>query len=269
MGITENIVLSVIIETLKGVVYAIPKAIYNWKFRRFFGLYSTTADNIYAVVDPYTLPLPRIANRYIKHFLGRRPDQPLIGEDNVLGVNAIRVITYVTSLFSAYRKKNKPINVVIDEKIAGIWKGTFICFGSSDSNIKTYEIENLKEQTFYTFDFGPKDDNEESIPTIDIEQTHYTGTNKYRRFNISEKSFGVSRKRDHGVLLKMENPHCSGHYLFICAGHGEWGTSGTAYYLFNNWKKLYKEHKRKDFCKIIEVDFHSDESARPVHSVTK
>ena len=132
MSFAESFIVSIFIESLRGVVFAIPRAINNWRFKKFFGKYSTTNDNIYAVVDPYTLPLPRITNRYIKRFLGRRPDQPLIGEDNVLGVNSIRVISYITSLFSAYRKKNKPLNVVIDEKIAGKWKGTFICFTSAD-----------------------------------------------------------------------------------------------------------------------------------------
>jgi hypothetical protein len=218
----------------------------KWRFRRFFGQHALSGENIFAVVDPYTHPLPRGGNRYIKRFLNRRPDQPLVGEDNILGVNVVRVVTYVSAVFSQYRKVTNPIAVVTDEQIDNRWDGTFMCFGSSDSNIKTFDIERLPEQSFYTFDFGP---------------------NGVRRFNIGGRSFSIIGSRDHGILIRIRNPRHPEHYLFVCAGIGEWGTSGSAYYLFDKWKQLYKKHKQRDFCEIIEVDLDSDESARSIFSI--
>ncbi len=245
MLLTE-IFTSVGFDILKQVVSAVPKSLDRWRFRRFFGQHVLSEQNIFAVVDPYTHPLPRGKNRYIKKFLNRKPDQPLIGEDNVLGVNVVRVVTYVSATFSKYRKGTNPITVVTDEHIENRWDGTFICFGSSDSNIKTYDIERLPEQSFYTFDFGP---------------------NGFRRFNIGSRSFSSTRSQDYGVLLRIRNPRHPEHYLLVCAGLGEWGTSGSAYFLFDHWKELYKKHKQRDFCKIIEVDVGSDESAREVFSI--
>ena len=248
MGLTENFLISILIDFVKGIIYSFPKALDSWKFKKFFGKVAISGDKVFAVVDPYTHPLPRNSNRFIKRFLNRKPDQPLIGEDNVLGVNVVRVITYASSLFSKYRKKIVPINVDIDENIESKWDGTFICFGSSDSNIKTYDIEQLPEQTFYTFDFGE---------------------DGYRRFNIGGKHFTNVHHKDYGILLRLINPRYSEHFLFICAGLGEWGTSGSAYYLFDRWKELYKKYKGKEFCKIIEVNVGSDESAHEVYSISK
>ena len=71
--------------------------------------------------------------------------------------------------------------------------------------------------------------------------------------------------KDRAVLARFVNPHHSEHYLFICAGTGEWGTSGATYFLFDQWKKLNKRFKkRKNFCLIIEVDVESDESAKEI-----
>jgi len=247
MPIWVELLLSITLDVLKEILSAIPKSIDKWRFKRFFGRHALSGEKIFAVVDPYTHPIPRVGNRYIKKFLNRKPDQPLVGEDNVLGVNVVRVVTYVSAMFSAYRRNNNPIAVVTDEQVVDKWDGTFICFGSADSNLKTYDIENLPQQQFYKFDFGP---------------------NGFRRYNIGGKEFGGARNQDYGILLRIKNPYHPNHFLFVCAGLGEWGTSGTAYYLFTNWKKLYKQYKQKDFCKIIEVKIGSDESAHEVFSIS-
>lgn len=241
-----EIFFSIAYDILKYVLSAIPMSLDKWRFRKFFGQHALSGENIFAVVDPYTHPSPRTRNRYIKRFLNRRADQPLIGEDNVLGVNVVRVVTYVSATFSQYRKITSPFAVVTDEQIENRWDGTFMCFGSSDSNIKTFDIERLPEQTFYTFDFGP---------------------NGIRRFNIGGRSFSITHSRDHGILLRVRNSRHPEHYLFVCAGIGEWGTSGSAYYLFDKWKELYKKHKQQNFCEIIQVDHGSDESARSIFSI--
>lgn len=216
------------------------------RFEQFFGAHALFGEKIFAVVDPYTTPFPKLSNRYIKKFLGRKPDQPLVGADNVLGINVLKVVSYVAAAFSVYRQSIKPIAVVTDEQVAELWDATFICFGSSDSNIKAYDIENLPEQPFYTNDWDSA-----GIPI----------------FKIGERSFSSHQYKDYGILLRIRNPRYPEHYLFICSGIGEWGTSGSAYYLFHHWKELYKKHGQQDFCKVIEVDMGSDESAREIFSV--
>jgi hypothetical protein len=241
----DNFLIKFSIEIVKQLIYFIPNAIDKWRFGKFFGKYVFSGENIFAVVDPYTNPVRRNPNRYIKNFFGRggRAIINIAGEDDILGVNVIRVVSYISAAISKFATKS--IKVVTDDKIINNWNGTFFCFGSSDSNIKTFDIENLQSQLFYSFGFSP---------------------NGIRCFNIDGRSFSITNN-DCGIVLKMKNPYHDDHYLFICAGIGEWGTSGAAYYLFYRWKKIYKEYKGNEFCKVVEVGAGSDESAREIFSI--
>ena len=246
MALLESIEARVLWETGKGLLQALPNAINKRRFASFFGPSAISGKNVFAVLDPYSHPMPRVGNRYIKKFLGRRPDQPLVGEDDVLGVNAIRVITYVSALFSRFRSDGRSIPIVMDAEVADQWDGTFLCFGSSDSNIKTLAIESLQQQTFYRFEFDE---------------------NGLRCIRAGGQVFAIQARKDYGVLLRLRNPHHPEHWLFVCAGLGEWGTSGSSYYLTDRWPQLHKQHGKSSFMKVIEVELRSDESAREVYSV--
>lgn len=241
----ESIFVKLVFEIGKQLLLAIPRAIQNWRFCRFFGSDAVTGDRIFGVLDPVTHPLPTNQNRYIKRFLGRRTDQPLIGPTNVLGLCSVRVASYAAGLFSQFRPK-KPLAFEIDYDVSEKWDASFFCFGSSDSNLKTFDVESLPEQKFFNLSFNLM---------------------KERVFKVGNREFGITNKHDHGILLRMKNPRHPEHALFICAGLGEWGTSGAAYYLFHNWSSLCWKHGTADFCKVIRVANRSDESAEEVFSI--
>lgn len=246
MPIVESIGTRVLWEAGKGILQAFPKAIKRRRFTSFFGPSAISGNSAFAVLDPYRHPLPRVGNRYVKNFLGRRPNQPLVGEDDVLGVNAVRGVAYVSGLFSQYRNGGRSIPFVTDAEVADRWDGTFLGFGSSDSNIKTLDIESLPQQVFYSWEFG---------------------LDGLRCIRAGGRVFSIQARRDYGVLLRLRNPRQPEHWLFVCAGLGEWGTSGSAYYLTDRWTELHKQHRKSSFMKVIEVDLDSDESAREVYSV--
>lgn len=245
MPILESIGGRVLWEAGKGILRAFPQAIKRRRFSSFFGPSAISGNNTFAVLDPYKHPLPRVGNRYVKEFLGRRQDQPLIGEDDVLGVNVVRLVTYISALYSQFRAGGRSIPFVTDATVADRWDGTFLCFGSSDSNVKTLDIESLTQQVFYSWEFG---------------------NDGYRCIKAGGKVFSAQSRKDYGVLLRLRNPHHPEHWLFICAGLGEWVTSGSAYFLTDRWCQLHKQHRSSSFVKVIEVDQGADESAREVYS---
>ncbi|MCU0784810.1 MAG: hypothetical protein MUF81_12365 [Verrucomicrobia bacterium] len=242
----ENLGITIIVDVGKQLVLAIPRAIQNWRFRRFFGSDAVTGDRIFGVLDPVTHPLLPQNNRYVKLFGGRRQDQPLVGPTNVLGICSVRVASYASALFGRFRPSHKPLAFVIDYDVDVKWDASFICFGSSDSNLKTFDIESLSQQKFYSIAFD---------------------SSGKRVFRVGNREFEFSEKHDYGILLRMRNPHHPEHALFVCAGLGEWGTSGAAYLLFHNWSSLYWKHGNADFCKVIRVANRSDETAEEVFSI--
>ncbi len=68
-------------------------------------------------------------------------------------------------------------------------------------------------------------------------------------------------KKDHGVILRIKNPWNLDHYLFVCAGLGEWGTSGSVYFLWRHWVGLHAEFADSDIAVVIEVHTGSESSA--------
>jgi|ERR1035437_7098448 hypothetical protein len=232
-------------DAIKGIFHAIPRAISNYKFKRFFGQKAIDSDKVFIVLDPYEHPSPRTgAGRFVKNFFGRKKSISIVGEDKVLGSCSVRLTKYSSSEFALFRQKTNPVNIVLDEQVLNNWDGTFICFGSSDSNIKTFDIESLNENNLYKYEMG---------------------TNGYRCFNIAGEKYTIDNTGDAGILLRLRNPYHPGDKLFICAGIGEWGTSGSAYYLFKNWRKLYKRFGADtNFALILRVLIISDESAREI-----
>src|SRR5213079_1352622 len=107
------------------------------------------------------------------------------------------------------------------------WNATFICYGSSDTNLKTYDIEHLPGQTFFKLDFDAKGD---------------------RHWQVDGRSFAALANADHGILVRLRNPHFPTHWLFVCAGLGEWGSSGATRYLFSRWDSLLRQFHDEEFC---------------------
>lgn len=62
-------------------------------------------------------------------------------------------------------------------------------------------------------------------------------------------------------MLKLPNDQFPEHSLFVCAGLGEWGTSGAGWYPARNKRRL---PDTTAFCAVVEVKI-GDESARIVH----
>lgn len=247
----DDVLLTVAPDALKGIAKSIPHAIDKARFKNFFGDGSVEGDNVYVVLDPYEHPisrsqLPRGQTRFVKKFHGRKADIPIIGEDKLLGSCSVRITKYASEAFSKFRPKGKGVPIALDEQVMNSWDDTFLCFGSSDSNIKTYDVETLPANNLYTFAFDQ---------------------NGYRCYQVNGQQFSFTNNKDKAVLARFVNPHHTEHFLFVCAGLGEWGTSGATYFLFDNWKLLNKRFKkRKNFCLIIEVDVNSDESAKEIYS---
>jgi hypothetical protein len=66
--------------------------------------------------------------------------------------------------------------------------------------------------------------------------------------------------RDYGIVLKIPNLRFPGQFFFVCAGLGEWGTSGASWYLATKWRDLQSEFGDA-FGVVVEVEIGSDESA--------
>jgi hypothetical protein len=147
-----NLGLGVIVQVVKNLWNSIPKAIEDYKFKRFFGKEACENGNFYLVLDPHEhiMPLtPVTQERFRKRFHGRRADVILRGADPIVGTGAIRVTTYASTESARHLPIERALKAKLDSDVMNSWDGTFICYGSSSSNIKTFDIERLPENNLY------------------------------------------------------------------------------------------------------------------------
>ena len=215
------------------------------RFCKFWGEEALSGEQVFFVVnvfhDTRLLDPPPDQERFYKDF----PD-PNIGRVKMPGpfepmsTCDARAVGYLSSAFAFARRQ--PPKIVTDEEILPKWNATLICFGSSGTNIKTHEILKLEENTYAEFVFN-------EIKT---------------RWDNASFTWQHDPYGDKGLIVKLPNPRFPHHTLTVCAGLGEYGTSGAAFYLSRHWEMLYKRYKEHPFCIIVAVSHGADESAREI-----
>jgi len=160
---------------------------------------------------------------------------------DILGYCSARAAAYLINKLASVRKITVRVISDTDIEVASKWDGTFINLGSSASNIKTDSIKHLPENTWFLDDLG--------------------------KFTFKDgRDLEIDASGDKGIILKLVNPHFPGHSLFVCAGLGEWGTSGSAWFLSTHWRMLSRRFGKHPFLIALSVTPGNDESTREILS---
>jgi hypothetical protein len=65
---------------------------------------------------------------------------------------------------------------------------------------------------------------------------------------------------DYGILVKL-HPHARPARSWICcAGFGEWGTSGAAWFLAHHWRTIYADFGTRPFAYVLKTRVGADDS---------
>jgi hypothetical protein len=72
---------------------------------------------------------------------------------------------------------------------------------------------------------------------------------------------------DYGIILKLHPKQFPDRVWLACAGFGEWGTSGGAWYLANRWMKIRESAKDRPFAAVVRVRVQQDESAECIELI--
>jgi hypothetical protein len=218
-------------------------------FRRVFGRAAHEAGLITVTLDTYRDV--RLLSEPVRKAIGIKSTQPSsVDESRFFKVfpdghwTALRstygdVIRYCSARGAAYVVEELAhliaVRVVSDVDVSPQWSGTFVNIGSSTSNIKTDAIKHFPENPWLLDDIGG-----------------FTFKDGYKE--------EMEERLDKGIILKLPNPYFRGYSVIVCAGLGEWGTSGAASFLAREWKKLAKRFGRSAFLVLISVTPGADES---------
>lgn len=225
---------------------AIPKSYRQYQLRRFWGKHVLGEDFVVsyaAFLDSRHKWGYRDKFWYMKRYPGG-DDITFVGpRGNVVADAEMRSASYIVSMVSKYRKKAVP--VMDDMNAFENLNRTFVSLGSSTTNRTTNLILREPNNEFLEF-------RQEGMTFLILEKK------SGRRF---VGDFQGPVKKDHGMVLKIPNQRFPGHFFFVCAGLGEWGTSGASWYLATKWRDLQREFGDAAFGVVVEVELGSDESA--------
>jgi hypothetical protein len=159
----------------------------------------------------------------------------------IVSNNEMRAASYLVGSISPYRKS--AINVLADSETFPYLNRTIVALGSGSSNEITRLVIEDPENIFFEF--------------AQVDTDYFI---RDKRSGREFRGFRQPRPKDCGFIIKIPNQRFEGKNFFICAGLGEWGTSGASWYLANKWRDLNKEFAGA-FGILVEVEIGSDESA--------
>ncbi len=241
------------LELAKHLGKAFPDTWNKFLFRRFWGEGGLSGD-AYLVVDNYEDVRLRHSLRFRRDFSQPRGTQDLVDNEITYGKLLPNAAAMLSALF--FRHTGKLLRIATDTEVEQAMNATLICYGNSDSNLKTFDIEISSENALCQFVFD--------------------GTGQ-RAFQICEQLYSIENRSgktyDKAILLRLTNPQDPNHCYVVCAGLSEWGSLAAVYYLTKKWKVLHKRfdrfRQRRDFCVLLEVQSGQFENAREVASVVR
>ena len=208
----------------------------TWTFKQVFG---RDAGKEYHVI--YNI------NIVPKGIVFEKPEPKVNRDDyrrtkNLTTINSCAVTRAIGYLVYAFGEKvNKPPIISSDVDTDDRMDISFISIGGV-TNLKTCDV--LRDNSNQFLDFSKRSivHRPSKLPVIE-----FTGD------------------VDYGLIIKIK-PHSNPKRTWICcAGFGEWGSSGAAWFLARKWKDIRKWAKDKPFAIITKTDINSDESTELLH----
>jgi hypothetical protein len=258
-SVTENTVanlFSTAISVAFGFLLAriLDLSVQRTAFKRLFGKQPAQGGDLFVVLDTIRdtrllgvaqqrafniqSPPPTPASaRYWKYF-GDKQFTTLPGPEEVVPECSARGSSYLIDSFRGIRTLST--KMVSDSSVQSLWTGTFIALGSSNLNVKTDHIKHLPENSW-----------------LNDDAWQFT-------FKNENTVIQAEGRNDKGLILKLPNPHSRGDSVIVCEGIGEWGTSGSAWFLSRHWKQLSRRFGDKPFLIVLNVTVGNDESAREI-----
>ncbi|HMN25854.1 MAG TPA: hypothetical protein PKE38_15225 [Ignavibacteriaceae bacterium] len=161
----------------------------------------------------------------------------------------VRGLKYLSSSLLSKFSGNSKLVADIDECIDEVLDLSFISLGGPLSNYKTEDL--LSNESNIFLKMGPI-----NFLTLD-------GKPILKNFEP---------EHDYGIIIKIRPKEFPDRVWIACAGLGEWGTSGSAWFLSHKYSELLEKIKNpmnlfaigegKDFVAIIKVKQNQDESAK-------
>ena len=215
-----NVIGGIIVSVLTAIYIGVRHRFRSYHLQRLLGFQFKAGTEIRMVYGQLLLrPLNDQSGRPITHpyiKAPRRGGAPIpesYSIEHPISECEVRASTYIAALLGLPGNL-RPL-LVSDTEASSQVDSNFISFGGPGSNYKTADA--LASEANIFIRMAPSGF---SLPS---------GENL---------SFTCSREADHGFILRITPPEFPARSWIVCAGLGEWGTSGSAWFLAHKWQEL-------------------------------
>jgi hypothetical protein len=254
-SIVYNVLGGIIVSGLTTFFIVFRNRLTSFQLQRLLGFRFTPEAQVRITYGQFLLPpLRDQSNNIITHPYLKAPRRggaiPLQGTasmEHPISECEVRASTYIASLLGI-RGRLRPI-LVSDIEADSILDSNFVTVGGPGSNYKTADILSSTANVFIRM----------------TQDRLFTSSGQ-------ELPYRCDTVADHGFILRVTPPEFTNLSWIVCAGLGEWGSSGSAWYLANRWKTLIAQIHPwayrvgfmtiPDFLAIVRVVHGQDQSAR-------
>ncbi|MCK4827833.1 hypothetical protein KA005_69535 [bacterium] len=254
-NVIGSVIGGIIVAILTLLFPYLRSSIRHWRFRRIFGSDVDGRGEFRIIYAKLSLPElfdqngEKTVRPYIKQPRRSGSRSGRFSIENPVSGSEFRGASYIVSSFGSILKGQPDLTSDIDaDPHVNL---SFVSLGGPFSNWKTNDAFDNTSNQFLRM-------------TTDDFVSAKSGNLVLDR----ESSF------DYGLILRIRPEQFSERVWIVCAGIGEWGTSGAAWFLSNKWKEILKATrpwydprgllKGADFATIVQVKPGQDEFAKMV-----
>lgn len=237
-----NVIGGALVALLGWIYTKLKRKYYKYSFKRIFG--KNSEDNFIVTYGKMRLLPPYDDKGQLRKwpYYHKTPGHAF-NVSSIVSHTATKSINYLSETFGSVF--NNAPKLCSDEEIEEKLDISFCAVGGLN-NLKTTDLLQSKENVFYEFDA--------TGPELAIASK-----------KDKTKKFSIDGAYDFAFIIKIIPKNFPNRVWIAVAGLGESGTTGAAWFLAKNWKKM---PKNKSFGMIIKVRVGQDESAEIVETVT-
>ncbi len=227
-------------------------------FRAFFGSDIAQGQEAYLVYTSFKLNPHKVKvvdneekHLYTKRLEGKEGIPELI-QRAIFSIDApisgaeMRAVKHLSEAIGGHPGVSLTLIEDYDDKIWGQHNLSFITCGSDSSNKKSFDA--LEANEFLEF--------------LQLSDKLVVIASKRSNSHFPKQ---VDRNYDYGMIVKVSPAQFPLRTWFVCAGLGEWGTSGAAYFLANKWKSIHSQAGEGSFGAVVKVTPYEDQTAQLIY----
>lgn len=248
----EQIMLGIVSGFLASLLFVLffwlcKKTLYHYRKRSFKKIFGQDAEKNFNIVYGKMVLLPCFDKNGnpIKWPYAKPGTNTLFSISSPVSFTETKSAKYISEAFS--KDIDTTPKLISDDEIKARLDISYCSLGGYN-NFKTIDVLESEENEFFDIDV--------SAAEIVVKDDH-------------KKRYKVDGTYDYAVIIKIVPKSFPNRVWIAIAGLGEWGTSGAAWFLSRNWKKIKKIAKDQQFGLIIRVKGGQDESTEILYQKIK